>query len=119
MHVMRLLYLGLESKFKSHSRSNSPAFTQRDPEKRSRKVASVFQEDEDEARFTNYVILFYVIITSWLLCQIIDKPDKENQPEKIKKRKPNPKENVKMSAEERKKVIKVSPKYYPSILLPD
>jgi len=69
---------GLESKFKSHSRSNSPAFTQRDPEKRSRKVASVFQEDEDE----------------------------ENQPEKIKKRKPNPKENVKMSAEERKKVIK-------------
>ena len=33
-----------------------------------------------------------------------------NQPEKIKKRKPNPKENVKMSAEERKKVIKVNPK---------
>ena len=43
---------------------------------------------------------------------LISKPDKENQPEKIKKRKPNPKENVKMSAEERKKVIKVSPKYY-------
>merc|ERR1712131_425459 len=53
---------GLESKFKSHSRSNSPAFTQRDPEKRSRKVASVFQEDEDEV----------------------------NQPEKIKKRKTKP-----------------------------
>jgi len=50
------------------------------------------------------------------MVQLIYKPDKENQPEKIKKRKPNPKENVKMSAEERKKVIKVSPKYDRSIV---
>ena len=47
----------------------------------------------------------YVIAS---LSSILVNPEIENQPEKIKKRKPNPKENVKLSAEERKKVIKVS-----------